>query len=60
MPRGTPDFGKYGFKAKGDEPLTSQIAFKATASFHAKLKAKENWQEFARETLAKALEAESA
>ena len=60
MPRGNPDFAKYGFKTDKPEPLTAHVALKMPASLKARLQEKENWQEFVRQTLKKALDLESA
>ncbi len=47
---------KYQFKPKGKETLSRQLNIKVTPSLEAKLKAKKNWNQFAREILEKALE----
>lgn len=55
MPNPNPS-PKTRFKTDRDEPLTSQLALKVSASFEKRLKKQKNWQEFVRITLAKALE----
>ena len=60
MPRGNPDLAQHGFKTNRPEPLTAHVALKMPASLKAKLQEKENWQEFVRQTLQKALDLESA
>ena len=59
-PGGNPDIKKYGFKTDRDEPLRERVQIRIPTSMKKKLQEKENWQEFVRETLQKALEAESA
>ncbi|MDJ0726623.1 MAG: hypothetical protein QNJ38_16065 [Prochloraceae cyanobacterium] len=58
MPRpgGNPNIKKHGFKTDRVEPLTTQLALKVSASMKKQLKEKENWQEFVRNAIAKALE----
>ena len=48
------------FKTKRSEPLTAKLSMRVTDSMLAEIKQKENWQEFVRQTLQKALELESA
>ena len=60
MPRGNSNLYKHGFKTERSEPCVCQVNVKMPASIKAKLQQKENWQEFVRQTLAKALELESA
>ncbi len=55
-PKGNPDIKKYGFKTDRLEPLTAKLSMRVTDSMLTKLKEKENWQEFVRETLTKALQ----
>ncbi|MDJ0719038.1 MAG: hypothetical protein QNJ54_33240 [Prochloraceae cyanobacterium] len=43
------------FKSAYKEPLTSHVALKMSASLSERLKKRENWQQFVRETLDKAL-----
>ena len=57
MPNPNPS-PKTRFKTDRDEPLTSQLALKVSASLEEKLKKQKNWQEFVRITLAKALKEE--
>ncbi len=58
MPRpgGNPNIKEHGFTTDRQEPLTSQLALKVSASMKRRLKEKENWQELVREAIAKALE----
>lgn len=53
--KGNPNIKKYGFKTDRPEPLTAKLSMRVTDSLLAKLKEKENWQEFVRETLESAL-----
>ena len=55
-PKGNPNIKKYGFKTDRPEPLTAKLSMRVTDSMLTKLKEKENWQEFVRETLTKALQ----
>ncbi len=55
-PKGNPELKKYGFKTDRLEPLTAKLSMRVTDSMLTKLKEKENWQEFVRETLTKALQ----
>ena len=48
------------FKTDRQEPLTAKLSMRITDSMLAQIKQKENWQEFVRQTLQKALELESA
>ncbi len=50
----------FAFKPKGRETLSVQMNVRISPSLDAKLRQKENWQEFVRKTLEKALELESA
>ncbi len=59
-PKGNPDIAKYGFKTDRPEPCTAQVNLRMPPSLKAKLKEKDNWQEFVRQTLQKALDLESA
>ena len=43
------------FKSAHKEPLTSHVSLKMSASLSKRLKKRENWQQFVRETLDKAL-----
>lgn len=54
--KGNPNIKKYGFKTDRPEPLTAKLSMRVSNSMLTKLKEKENWQEFVRETLAKALQ----
>lgn len=56
--RGNPELRKYGFKTDRDEPCTEQVNVRMPLSLKTKLKQKENWQEFVRQTLLRALETE--
>ena len=58
MPRpgGNPEFGtKYGFKTDREEALTELLAVRVSASMKSELKNRDNWQEFVRKAIAKAL-----
>ena len=48
------------FTTDREESCTAHISLRIPPSLKAKLKEKENWQEFVRETLQKALDLESA
>ncbi len=48
------------FTTERSESCTAQLALRVPPSMKAKIKEKENWQEFVRQTLQKALETESA
>ncbi len=48
------------FTTEKEESCTAQMNVRVPPSLIAKIKQKENWQEFVRQTLQKALEAESA
>ena len=48
------------FTTDRKEPLTAKLSMRITDSMLAEIKQKENWQEFVRQTLQKALELESA
>ncbi|MGF1489771.1 MAG: hypothetical protein ACFBSE_22015 [Prochloraceae cyanobacterium] len=58
MPRpgGNPNIKKHGFTTDRVEPLNTQLALKVPASMKKRLKEKENWQEFVRNAISKALE----
>ena len=53
--KGNPDLKKYEFTTEREEPCIHLVNLKMPLSLKNKLKAKENWQEFVRQTLAKAL-----
>lgn len=59
-PGGNPELKKYSFTTDREEPLREKIQFRAPLSLKEKLYAKENWQEFVRQTLLEKLAAESA
>ncbi len=50
----------YAFKTDRDEPLREKLQLRIPLSLKQKLEAKENWQEFVRQTLLEKLDAESA
>ncbi len=58
-PGGNPDLKKYGFTTDRPEPLRESVHVRVSASMKKQLKEKENWQEFVREAIAKALEEEN-
>ena len=55
-PGGNPDIKKYGFKTDRDEPLRERLQIRVPASMKQQLLTQENWQEFVREAIAKALD----
>lgn len=55
-PGGNPDIAKYGFKTNRPEPLRESLQLRVSASMKEKLKNRENWQEFVRNAIEKALE----
>ncbi len=60
-PKGHPEsLVEYKFTTNRKEPCTAQLNLRVPPSLIAKIKEKENWQDFVRQTLQKALELESA
>ena len=60
-PKGNPEsLAEYKFKTSRKEACTAQLNLRVPPSLIAKIKEQENWQEFVRQTLQKALELESA
>ena len=57
-PGGNPEIAKFRFKQKYDwgESCTERIAVRLPPTLNAKLKEIENWQEFTRQAIAKAIE----
>ena len=57
-PGGNPEITKFSFKQKYDwgESCTERIAVRLPPTLERKLKKVENWQEFTRQAIAKALE----
>ncbi|MGF1489375.1 MAG: hypothetical protein ACFBSE_19980 [Prochloraceae cyanobacterium] len=55
-PGGNPELKKYWFQTDRAEPLREHLQLKVSASMKKQLKEKENWQEFVRNAIAKALE----
>lgn len=55
-PKGNPDIVKYGFTTDREEPLRERVQIRVPASMKEKLQEQENWQEFARQAIAKALQ----
>ncbi len=55
-PEGNPNIKKYGFTTDRDEPLTDNMSIRMPPSMMKKLREQDNWREFVRTTLAKALE----
>ena len=57
-PGGNPDITKFSFKQKYDwgESCTAKLTLRLPPSLNDKLKSIENWQEFARQAIAKAIE----
>ena len=58
-PGGNPDLIKYAFKTDRDEPLREKVNLRVSKSMLEKLKEKENWHEFIRQAIARALEEEA-
>ena len=54
-PKGNPKIKEYGFKTDRVEPLTEKLQIRVPASMNAKVKSKNNWHEFVRQAIAKAL-----
>mgnify|MGYP001556454329 CR=1 FL=1 len=52
---GNPNIYKHGFKSSRKESLTSALQVKVPKSLLEKIKQQENWQEFVRQTLEKAV-----
>ncbi len=59
MPNPNPS-PKTRFKTNRREPLTAKLSMRVSDSMLAEIKKRDNWQDFVRQTLQKALEAESA
>ncbi len=55
-PGGNPDIKQYGFKTDRAEPLKERVQIRIPTSMKQKLQEQENWQEFVRQAIAKALE----
>ncbi len=55
-PKGNPDIVKYGFKSDRAEPLRERVQIRVPTSMKEKLQEQENWQEFVRNAIAKALQ----
>ncbi len=55
-PGGNPNIKEYGFKTDRAEPLVAQLNIRVPSSLKAKLKKKENWQEFVRQAIIEKLE----
>ncbi|MBW4566654.1 hypothetical protein PI95_033210 [Hassallia byssoidea VB512170] len=53
---GNPKIKDYGFTSDRDEPLTGRLAIRVTQSMLARVKALDNYPEFCRQVLAKALD----
>ncbi len=51
---------KHKIKPVNSKSMTAQISLRMTPELLEKLKARDNWQDFARKTLEKAVELESA
>ncbi|MGI2904492.1 hypothetical protein [Tolypothrix sp. VBCCA 56010] len=55
-PKGNPESLKgHGFKTDRDKPLTGRLAFRVTEEVEAKVKSLDNYPEFCRQAIAKAL-----
>ncbi len=60
-PKGHPEsLVEHKFTTTRKEPCTAQLNLRVPPSLSAKIKERENWQEFVRQTLLEKLEAESA
>ena len=59
-PGGNPDIKKYWFETDRPEPLRESLNVRVSASMKKRLKEEENWQEFVRNAIAKALEEKEA
>ena len=59
-PGGNPEITKYSFKQKYDwnESCTAKLTLRLPPSLNSRLKEQENWTEFARVAIAKALDEE--
>ena len=57
-PGGNPDISKYSFKQQydWDEPCTAKMTLRLPPSLYENLKQLDNWQEVARQAIAKAIE----
>ncbi|MDJ0636764.1 MAG: hypothetical protein QNJ34_26530 [Xenococcaceae cyanobacterium MO_188.B29] len=55
-PGGNPELKNYGFTTDRPEPLREKLQLRVSASMKEKIKSRENWQEFVRDAIAKALE----
>ena len=55
-PGGNPNIKEYGFKTDRPEPLIEKLQLRVSASMKEKVKSRENWQEFVRDAIEKALE----
>ncbi|MGK7915267.1 MAG: hypothetical protein AB4038_06915 [Prochloraceae cyanobacterium] len=55
-PKGNPNIVKYGFKTDRTEPLRERVQIRIPTSMKEKLQEQENWQEFVRQAIAKALQ----
>jgi hypothetical protein len=53
---GNPDLSKHQFSTDRQEPLTTQISIRVTASMAKKLKAQKNWQNLVREAISEKLQ----
>ena len=55
-PGGNPDFGsKYAFKTEREEPLSQKITVRITETMDSQLRQLDNYREFVRTAIAKAL-----
>ena len=59
MPNPNPS-PKTRFQTNRREPLTAKLSMRVSDSMLAEIKKRDNWQDFVRQTLQKALETESA
>ena len=55
-PGGNPDLKNHGFTTDRPEPLREKLQLRVSASMKEKIRSRENWQEFVRDAIAKALE----
>ena len=55
-PGGNPELAKFRFTTDRDEPLRERLQIRVPASMKQQLLTHENWQEFVRQAIAKALD----
>jgi hypothetical protein len=55
-PGGNPDLKRYQFSTDRPEPLTEKLSMRISAAMRSRLSAMENWHEFVRQAIQKALD----